>query len=504
MTSIREYLRARVLWGSAVILAAGFAVLALALRRLDIQEFDESLADEARLLASLMKREGHSIEIELAREYWPEFQAGAAPAYFQFRFIDGSVMLRSESLRDGDLPLLPHAAGGPVFINSRLPDGRRGRYVQLVLAPLLRHEHADAEEAGKPEAYHFPIPDSLQSGSEIVVLGFARGRAALDSLLLGVYATLGGMFLLILGLIAILLRRVLRIGFQSIEEMNTQIRGIGPDDMHRRVNLSAVPGELEAVVSSLNRLLDKLDASLQHERRFTSDVAHELRTPVAEFRAACDVGAMWADDPVLVRRRFENLRDSVVNMDRLLNTLLDLRRLDNGKVQMESMATGIAALVESCWERVLNSGAGTGHRLENRVEGSLRLDTDPLKLEQIVFNLLSNAARYSPPEATIACASTKAEGGGWELRFSNPVQDLEQEDLRHIFERFWRKDAARTAGGNSGLGLSIVQALAAVLGIRVAADLSADGIFTMRLVFPSQALLGKTTPPGAMRVLVGS
>jgi two-component system sensor histidine kinase QseC len=149
------------------------------------------------------------------------------------------------------------------------------------------------------------------------------------------------------------------------------------------------------------------------------------------------------------------------------------------------MATGMAALVDSCWARVCNSGVGSGHPFENRIDGALRLNTDPLKLEQIVFNLLNNAAQYSPPGAAIVCASAKGAGGKWELSFRNPVQDLGQEDLDHIFERFWRKDAARTAGGHAGLGLSIVQALADTLGIQVAADLADNGVFSIRLGFPA-------------------
>ncbi|MGI6496742.1 MAG: ATP-binding protein [Kiritimatiellia bacterium] len=486
MKSIREYLRTRVLLGSAVILAAGFAVLALAIRRLDIHEFDQHLEDRARLLASQMKREGNSLVFVLNREYWPEFQTEAVLGYFQFRFTDGSVILRSESLGDGDLPLLPSVAGKPSIINTRLPDGRRGRMIQFALTPQTCETHVEIHGAGNPDAFHVPIPGALQAESSIAVLGFAHSREKLDALLLTVYLTLAGMVLLILGLIAILLRRVLRRGFLSIEEMNAQIRGLGPEDMRRRVTLATVPGELEAVVSSLNQLLDRLDTSLQHERRFISDVAHELRTPVAEFRAACEVGGKWADDPALVARRFANLRESAANMEQMLNDLLDLSRLDRGAVQISPVSTGMAALADSCWARVCSSGAGTGHPFENRIDRALRLAIDPPKLEQIVFNLLDNAAQYSPPGAAVVCTG-ELDGGLWELCFSNPVQDLEQKDLEHLFERFWRKDAARTAGGHAGLGLSIVEALAGALGIRVAADLAGNGVFTIRLRFPARA-----------------
>jgi two-component system sensor histidine kinase QseC len=116
----------------------------------------------------------------------------------------------------------------------------------------------------------------------------------------------------------------------------------------------------------------------------------------------------------------------------------------------------------------------------------LNVNTDPFILEQIIFNLLSNATSYSPPGSAVSCASEHASDGKWELRFSNPTDALEQEDLRHMFERFWRKDTARTGGRHAGLGLSIVQALADALGIQVTNDLTADSVFTVSLRFPPQ------------------
>jgi two-component system sensor histidine kinase QseC len=107
-------------------------------------------------------------------------------------------------------------------------------------------------------------------------------------------------------------------------------------------------------------------------------------------------------------------------------------------------------------------------------------------LEQIIFNLLSNATCYSPPGSTVVCESRHTASDVWELRISNPTDALEQEDLPHIFERFWRKDTARTGGLHSGLGLSIVQALADALGVEVVADLTPDNVFTVRLRFPAR------------------
>lgn len=486
MRSIQRYLSTRILWGSASVLVGGTVILALVLHALDVREFDAALEDKAQELASLMDREGRFIEIGLAHDVWPEFQAGEDPEYFQFRLLDGSVMMRSKSLQGRDLPFLPKAVGPPAHMNLRLPNGRRGRFVQIIFSPRVE-EDEEGDEAEEPDGDYFRIPDTMQPESVLVVLGLVRSRESTDILLLKVYAILAGMDLLLVTLIAGLIRRVLRKGFLTVEEMNAQIGELEPTRLHKGLNLPETPVELDSVVSALNRLLEKLHDAFQWERRFTSDVTHELRTPVSEFRAACEVGAKWSDDPALVRKRFDNLRESAVNMERILVGLLDLTRLDQGAVRIESTVTAIAALVDSSWGRVCNDNVDSVHRLENHIDRSLHLKTDPVKLEQIIVNLLSNAVRYSPPGSSVSCASEHASDGKWELRFSNPTDALEQEDLRHMFERFWRKDAARTGGGHSGLGLSIVQVLAEALGIEVIADLTADRVFTVTLRFPDQA-----------------
>lgn len=480
MKSIRQYLRNRIIWGAAAILATGSILLALAIRHLDVLEFDATLEAKARTLATLVLREHRTIEVDFAGEFMPEFETAGNTEYFQFRLLDGSVIERSDMLGERDLPFLPHAVGAPVFDNLRLPDGRHGRFVQIAFPP---------RSAGPKEAIQngdrFQIPEGSDPSTAHVVLVVARSRTVLDALLRKVYLALAAVNVLLVGLLALLVRGALRKGLQPLSDLNLQIARLGPEALDQRVHLSDAPAEIAVFPGTVNSVMEALHAAFVRERRFTSDVAHELRTPVAEFRAACEVGSKWSDDPALVRRRFDNLRESAVNMERMLEGLLDLTRLDQDTVRIESTVTAIAALVDSSWERVCSGDVDSGRRLENNIDRSLHLNTDPVKLQQIIFNLLSNAVRYSPPGSAVGCASGRACDGEWELRFSNTTEHLAQEDLRHMFERFWRKDTARTGGLHSGLGLSIVQALADALGIEVVADLTADNVFTVRLRFPA-------------------
>jgi two-component system sensor histidine kinase QseC len=187
-----------------------------------------------------------------------------------------------------------------------------------------------------------------------------------------------------------------------------------------------------------------------------------------------------------VKRRFENLQASAIKMERMLEGLLDLSRIDSGIIQVRPTETDIAKLVDTCWERVCRAGGDSGHTLENSIYGALQLNTDPVLLEQIMLNLLSNAVCYSPPGSAVVCKSRRTSSGVWELSISNHSETLDPGDLCHIFERFWRKDAARTEGRHSGLGLSIVHALAEVLDIRISADLTDESLFVVRLQFPAQ------------------
>lgn len=496
MKSIQRYLSTRILAGSALILAAGTLMLGWAMRTLDVNEFDEALEDKARTLALLVEREGRTIEIEISSKSFSEYWAGHDFEYFQFRLSDGSVIKRSENLGDRDLPYVPGHPGAPIFKNLRLPSGARGRFVQVAVFPRVEEPDGESEESTEDTdgEVHFTVPDSLSQENLMVVVGVARSREALDDLLVKVYSILASMDLLFVGLVAFLVRQSLRRGFQPIEQINAQIRSLGAQTLDQRVALADLPVELGVSVSALNSFIARLEAAFQREQRFTSDAAHELRTPVAEFRAACEVGVRWADDPAFVRRRFDNLRESALNMERILNNLLDLNRLDGGAVQLEPAETALAALVDSCWERVGNSRIGAGHPFHNGIDRSFRLNTDPHKLEQILFNLLSNAARYSPATSLITCTGGPAETHGWELCISNPAPDLEPADLSRLFDRFWRKDAARTGGQHAGLGLSIVRALADVLDVQMVVDLSPDKVFSVRLRFPGRSLPQQSQP----------
>lgn len=485
MKSIRREITIRILGGAALLHLIASVTIGIAIVNLDTREFDAAMETKAKTIATLVIRDNDTLEVGFAGEYMPEFETPTNPEYFQFYLPDGTVIERSDMLGDLDLPFVSEATEQVTFRDLRLPDGRRGRLVQISFPPRSRGEREEGAAAVKGDGGRFRIPHGADPQSTVVVLSLARGRAELDRLLRSVWMALGGVSVLLVGLLGLIAHRSIGRGFAPLDTMNAQILSLGHPALDQRISLPHPPAELQNVLSALNGLLGSLEAVFTREQRFSSDVAHELRTLVAELRASCEVATKWQDDPELVKRRLESMLDSALNMERVVCNLLELARSDRGAATMVLSKVHVAQLLDTCWVPYAQEAEQRGLRPRNSIDPSLVVNTDRDKLEMIVQNLISNAVSHGVPETEIACTSS-VDQGAMHICVENHARDIQQEDLPHLLERFWCKDSARTGGRHSGLGLPIVKSLADVLGIRLDVDVGADDVFKVSLSFPAE------------------
>ena len=255
----------------------------------------------------------------------------------------------------------------------------------------------------------------------------------------------------------------------------------------------ALPGEggWVAVVLHSRR---SLEAQLEQQERWVSDVAHELKTPLTALLLVGDSLAGSADSrsAVLVERLQRELR----RLQRLVEDLLELSRLENTLPGEKSLRRemDLGALIEQVWAGLRPLAEERGIGLELEVAGGSRIWADGSRLHRALLNLLDNALRFSPDGGTVRVAvqsnrewclvSVRDEGSG-----------LREEDLERLFERFYRGDCsrARNRGGGSGLGLSIVQQIAITHGGRVQASNHPEGGALIELVLPVGAPAGAPT-----------
>ena len=218
-----------------------------------------------------------------------------------------------------------------------------------------------------------------------------------------------------------------------------------------------------------------VERAWEEQRQFVSDASHELKTPLTVILTSAEL--MQTDpDPQHIRSILAMSR----RMRELVESLLELARVDNGAVRAAFEELDLSALVADellPFEPLFFEG---GLTLESQVEEGLRTSGSERHLRQVLTILLDNALRYSPENAAVRVALTR-QGSNALLTVTNPGF-LTKEQCRSIFRRFYRADPARTAGG-SGLGLAIAQGIALDHGGKLWAD-SREGDVTLSLTLP--------------------
>jgi signal transduction histidine kinase len=481
--SIRRQLTVQILVGALVMLFAASSIFLGVVHRRLVQDFDRILATEAEMLVRNTERKGRIIIWDLPDIYSMGSRENSDPAYCQLFLEDGTVAGVSQTLGVDNLPRFEKR--GDAVWNAPLPNGRKGRLMQRTFPPVS--EDLQMQESPEdPNEQTFEIPDTINPADVRLVLVVARSRESLDALLRSLYIAGIAVAVTLAGALALLVWRAITRGMRPIEEMNARIATITPDSLATRLHVSEPPVELAVVQSTVNRLLDRVEEAFERERQFSSDLAHELRTPIAELRTACDVGERWPDEPEDTRQLFRDVGTIAIHLEKTLTTLLNLSRCERGNAPMQMQRIQLKALVQESWRPVAAAAAGKQLRFDERIESALTVESDQDKLEIILRNLLENAVAHSAEGTLIDCSgSVTAEGV--ELRLVNTAKDLEPADLDHIFNRFWRKEASRTNRRHIGLGLPIVKALCDLLGLRLKVDLREGQIFQISILFKPPA-----------------
>ena len=438
-------------------------------------DFDQTLVDKARALATLAEQTDQGLQMDFDDALMPEFSVAPRREYFELWAADGAVVRRSQSLGAGSLPRSPALRDTPALRDFELPDGRAGRLVEISFVPL-REDESEPGSSGESEP-----PPSHEAAGEGAVLVLARGRDLLERLVAEVFAIYLGIAALLALAITVLVRGVLTRGMRPLAEVATAVAAIDTEHLSQRLTLQPAVAELAPIVDRLNELLAVLEAAFARERRFSADVAHELRTPVAELRSLAEVGRRWPSGAKVAAAFFADAQAIAEQMERVVEQLLDMSRAEAGIEPVSLQEVAIAGLAEGVWAGLAGEAAARRLRLAWSVPPQMTVTTDRAKLALILGNLLENAVRYCPEGAEIELRAAEGEAGGWWLEVANPAPHLDAEDLPRLFDRFWRKDPARADGRHAGLGLPLARSLARLLGITVSAELAADHVLIVRV-----------------------
>jgi signal transduction histidine kinase len=327
------------------------------------------------------------------------------------------------------------------------------------------------------------IPRRSQGGPVTVILPPLQAlldqqrSIVLGQLLVDGGIALGVMAVLSIGLGWLVAGRVLR----PLRTITGTVRTISAENLRERLAVGGPADEIKELGDTFDGLLGRLDASFEAQRQFVANASHELRTPLARQRTLAEV-ALRDSEPTIesLRKAHERVLASGEQQERLIEALLTLARSERGLDRREPF--DLAALTGE----VLAAHRSEAERRGLHVDVSLEpvtISGDPSLVERMVANLVDNALEHNVADGMVQVATAMREGSAV-LSVANSGQVIPPEGLDRLFRPFQRLAADRTSHGNdSGLGLSIVRAVADAHDAEVTARARPDGGLTVEVTF---------------------
>jgi heavy metal sensor kinase len=389
---------------------------------------------------SLTPEDITSAKLDLA----PLAELDAPGLYVQVLDRAGEVVATSDSLRGVSLPTDPASLaralrGQRAFSTVSLDGGR----VRMLAVPITLDDRIVGVLAvGQSRE---PLRDTLDRLRALLL--------ALGAVALAVAALVGWL--------------VAHRGLRPLGTISHQAAAIATErDFGQRLGLAERPDEVGQLARTIDLLLATVEDTLRRHREFVADTSHELRNPLLAIRTNVEL-LERVDDAEARAECVREARQQVEVMSRLVTDLLLLAKVEVGQV-VEQQPVALRALLERVAREAEQRAAG--QRLALDAPAEIVVQGDEMRLAQVLWNLVDNALRHTPPGGTVSLSL--AQQDGWaRLAVADTGEGIPPEHLPHVFKRFYRVDKARArATGGTGLGLAIVKYLAEAHGGSVSAE----------------------------------
>lgn len=425
------------------------------------REDDQHLANKVQTLQQLLRdrqagRPGG--DDALRREV--EAAPGAAPyARFLVRILDseGGTLLASPGMAE-ELPAdaFPPPADDPTGSGREAPSAS-GRSCRLVAV------QAD--------------------GGLVVQVAFDQGDE--EALLAGYRRNLYAVLAASLVICAVVSYLIARHGLRPLTRISAAAAGVRAATLHHRLGTDGLPAELFGLATTFNDMLGRLEDSFARLSRFSADIAHELRTPVNNLRGEAEVALGRARTPEEYREVLGSCLEECGRLARLIDSLLFLARAENPRTQIDRESVDVGRELEAVRDFHDAAATESGVRLTVHAPADLVVSADRMLLQRAVANLVANALAHTPAGGHVRLTG-RADGTAVTVEVADTGPGIASEHLPHVFDRFYRADAARGGGatGRVGLGLAIVKSIAVLHGGTASIASGAGAGTRVTLTFP--------------------
>jgi heavy metal sensor kinase len=256
----------------------------------------------------------------------------------------------------------------------------------------------------------------------------------------------------------------MRKALTPLDEIVTTAEKITSRNLNERVPVPATGDELEKLSLSLNRMMARLEESFHHINRFSADAAHEIRTPLAIIRGELENALQVPGISNDLRETLASALEEAERLSRIAEQLLEMSRLEAGETLIEQTLFDLTEMTKSTVEQMRLLAEEKAVRLKFEGQQEVQIDGDPIRLKQIVVNLVDNAIKYTASGGSVYVSTFPVDGKAV-LEVADTGIGIPEDSLHQVFNRFYRVDKARSRQlGGTGLGLAIVKSICTAYG----------------------------------------
>jgi signal transduction histidine kinase len=472
MTSIKKRLSRYISISVSILLISIFVITDVLVDSWITGEFDRALTNKAGLLITLVSEDTEEVEFEFADEFMPEFSGAIDPEYFQL-WLNDEVFERSKTLDLFDVNTLPKLAlplKSSSISNIILPDGRSGKMYFATFKPQIESDVREELGITKEEFAKTQQPMSL---------AYAISNESLNQILWFV-----DIIFLITSLIAIIAVKIIVFnvverGLRPLVKLNNDLTQIDLNSQVSKISTNNLPEELISIANGINHFISENKLLYSREKRITSDIAHELKTPIAELLSLSEVAIKFPHEKQISETFKTDVLDIAERLKNIVNGILLLQKSTQGG-ELKKSDIDLESLLQRIIERENKSARDIKVTFD---ANSKHINVSQIAIETVFSNLISNAVYYSPENSPINIQIKPEENGKLMVSITNTsTYQYSEADLAKFFEPLWQKDNSRTSSQRYGLGLAIVKSYCDNIGATLSIELAPKEQITFKIL----------------------